>query len=171
LPYDSKRIDRRVKLRQIDEWKLQSHFGGHPFHIHVNPFQIVEIKDPFDRDVSGEDAIDWASGINPGKIDPNTFDPNTFDPSKNPDVANIDLEYRGLKGVWRDTIWVKAPLTQPVMDALMAVKDESKRPKSRFYTIVVRTHYQRFPGDFVMHCHILDHEDQGMMQNVSIELP
>ena len=26
-------------------------------------------------------------------------------------------------------------------------------------------------GDFVLHCHILDHEDQGMMQNVRIALP
>ena len=26
-------------------------------------------------------------------------------------------------------------------------------------------------GDFVLHCHILDHEDQGMMQNVRISLP
>ncbi|MDE4550515.1 multicopper oxidase domain-containing protein [Sinorhizobium meliloti] len=26
-------------------------------------------------------------------------------------------------------------------------------------------------GEFVLHCHILDHEDQGMMQNVRITLP
>lgn len=39
------------------------------------------------------------------------------------------------------------------------------------YTVVVRTRYQRHIGDFVLHCHILDHEDQGMMQNVRIALP
>lgn len=39
------------------------------------------------------------------------------------------------------------------------------------YTIVVRTRYQRYIGEFVLHCHILDHEDQGMMQNVSIVIP
>ena len=38
------------------------------------------------------------------------------------------------------------------------------------YTVVVRTRYQRYIGDFVLHCHILDHEDQGMMQNVRIQL-
>jgi len=37
--------------------------------------------------------------------------------------------------------------------------------------VYVRTRYQRYIGEFVLHCHILDHEDQGMMQNVSIELP
>ncbi|PPD27432.1 MAG: hypothetical protein CTY21_13555, partial [Methylomonas sp.] len=29
----------------------------------------------------------------------------------------------------------------------------------------------RYIGEYVLHCHILDHEDQGMMQNVSIVLP
>jgi FtsP/CotA-like multicopper oxidase with cupredoxin domain len=37
--------------------------------------------------------------------------------------------------------------------------------------VVVRTRYRRYIGDFVLHCHILDHEDQGMMQNVRIALP
>jgi FtsP/CotA-like multicopper oxidase with cupredoxin domain len=39
------------------------------------------------------------------------------------------------------------------------------------YTLTVRTRYQRYIGEFVLHCHILDHEDQGMMQNVAIVLP
>jgi hypothetical protein len=29
----------------------------------------------------------------------------------------------------------------------------------------------RYVGEFVLHCHILDHEDQGMMQNVAVVLP
>ncbi|HYO57090.1 multicopper oxidase domain-containing protein, partial [Archangium sp.] len=47
---------------------------------------------------------------------------------------------------------------------------EGQSPKPGQYTITVRTRYQRYIGEFVLHCHILDHEDQGMMQNVSIEL-
>ena len=39
------------------------------------------------------------------------------------------------------------------------------------YRIYIRTRYERYIGEFVLHCHILDHEDQGMMQNVSIRLP
>lgn len=48
--------------------------------------------------------------------------------------------------VWRDTLFVRqgeAPLR-------------------------IRTRYERFTGRFVLHCHILDHEDQGMMQLVEI---
>jgi FtsP/CotA-like multicopper oxidase with cupredoxin domain len=36
------------------------------------------------------------------------------------------------------------------------------------YQVKVRTHYDRYIGEFVMHCHILDHEDGGMMINVEI---
>ena len=32
----------------------------------------------------------------------------------------------------------------------------------------VRMRYTRFTGKFVIHCHILVHEDQGMMQLVEI---
>ena len=40
-------------------------------------------------------------------------------------------------------------------------------------TINVYTHYTDFTGTFVLHCHILDHEDLGMMQAVKVvkELP
>jgi FtsP/CotA-like multicopper oxidase with cupredoxin domain len=37
--------------------------------------------------------------------------------------------------------------------------------------VVVRTRYQRYIGEYVLHCHILDHEDRGMMQNVRIDVP
>ena len=59
-----------------------------------------------------------------------------------------DPQYVGLKGVWKDTLWIKPN-----------------------YTVTIRTRYERYIGDFVLHCHILDHEDRGMMQNVAIVLP
>jgi hypothetical protein len=31
-----------------------------------------------------------------------------------------------------------------------------------------RTRYDRYIGEYVLHCHILDHEDAGMMANVLI---
>jgi L-ascorbate oxidase len=116
-PYDADRIDRTLILGGVDQWTLQSNFVGHPFHIHVNPFQVMQILDPQGRDVSvtGE--------------------------------AN-DPQYANLKGAWKDTLFVK-----------------------QNYTIMMRTRYERYIGDFVLHCHILDHEDQGMMQNIRIALP
>lgn len=108
-----------LSLGTAEEWKISSvNALGHPFHIHVNPFQIQRIiKNATNVDVSLPGATD-------------------------------DAQYAGLKGVWKDTLFVKVG-----------------------YTAYVRTRYQRYIGDFVLHCHILDHEDQGMMQNVRIVLP
>ncbi|KAF0812255.1 Multicopper oxidase mco [Andreprevotia sp. IGB-42] len=131
-PYDGTRIDRVLKLGGVDEWTLTSHFVSHPFHIHVNPFQVVKILDPNGVDVSAENAMDGE-----------------------------DEQYPGLKGVWKDTLWIKN----------LYPSKEAPTMKQGMYTVVVRTRYERYVGDFVLHCHILDHEDQGMMQNIRIALP
>lgn len=117
--YDPDRIDRTLHLGSADEWTLTAGTNppvGHPFHIHVNPFQIMSILNPEGVDVSTDG-----------------------EPS--------DPQYAGLKGTWRDTLFVKPG-----------------------YHVLMRTRYQRYIGDFVLHCHILDHEDQGMMQNIRIAI-
>lgn len=109
---------RRLKLGGVDEWTLSAFpNAGHPFHIHVNAFQIWKILNPGGADVSV-------------------------------DGEQNDAQYANLKGVWKDTIFVKPG-----------------------YKVVMRTRYRRYIGDFVLHCHILDHEDKGMMQNVRIVVP
>ncbi|BCH30579.1 L-ascorbate oxidase [Mesorhizobium sp. L-8-10] len=135
-PYDPTRLDRALPLGKAQEWTLQSHFVSHPFHIHVNPFQIVSITDPNGKDVSAAGATDDAGG------------------------APYDPQYPGLKGVWKDTLWIKSLIPQSLPAGFSGV-----------YTIKLRTRYQRYIGTFVLHCHILDHEDQGMMQNVAVVLP
>lgn len=35
-------------------------------------------------------------------------------------------------------------------------------------TVVIRIPFRNFPGKTVYHCHILDHEDLGMMGNVQM---
>jgi len=112
---------RQLGLGQTDQWEITSDFVGHPFHIHVNPFQIVKILDLKGNDVS-----------------------ETVPDPENP-VDLDDLQYRGLKGQFKDTIFVKEG-----------------------YRVIARTKYKKFEGDFVQHCHILDHEDLGMMETVRI---
>jgi FtsP/CotA-like multicopper oxidase with cupredoxin domain len=41
--------------------------------------------------------------------------------------------------------------------------DASHEVSGWAHTIVIRTRRERFLGDFVLHCHILDHEGKGMM--------
>ncbi|HYW17496.1 MAG TPA: multicopper oxidase family protein [Allosphingosinicella sp.] len=120
-PYAPARLDRKLTLGTAEEWKLTSNLSGHPFHIHVNPFEVVRIVKDSNPNVDVS-----APGANDGG----------------------DPQYPGLRGVFKDTLWIK-----------------------QGYTATVRTRYQRYIGEFVLHCHILDHEDQGMMQNVAIVLP
>ena len=121
-PYNPARLDRKLTLGTAEEWRLTSNRAGHPFHIHVNPFEIVKIVR------NAAPTVDLSA---PGAVD----------------LGN-DPQYPGLKGVFKDTIWVKPG-----------------------YTVTIRTRYERYIGEFVLHCHILDHEDEGMMQNVAVVLP
>ncbi len=114
--YKPERIDHTLILGTEQIWTLRSKVGSHPFHIHVNPFQIIGIK--------------WVG--------------------KDPEDKTTDFyqQYRNLVGTWKDTLLV-APN----------------------YEIEVATRYQRYIGEYVLHCHILEHEDQGMMQNVKVVVP
>ena len=62
-----------------------------------------------------------------------------------PKGPEYDPDYAGLLGQWKDTIFIK----------------EDAR-------ILFRTRYERFTGDFVLHCHIMFHGDHGMMQTLRI---
>jgi FtsP/CotA-like multicopper oxidase with cupredoxin domain len=116
--YVPSRIDRTAKIGDVQEWRLTSDAGSHPFHIHVNPFQVTSVLNPAGQPVT----------------DPGT---KAYDP-----------DYAGVLDQWKDTLFVK-----------------------RGYKIAVRTRYERYIGEYVLHCHILDHEDQGMMANVKIGIP
>jgi len=83
--------------------------AAHPFHIHVNPFEVVE------------EWIELPGGQRQSVSTPR---------------------------VWRDTL----------------ILEQGHRYR-------IRTRIERFVGTFVHHCHILDHEDQGMMQRVTIVDP
>ena len=113
--YDHKRLDQLLPLGKAEEWRAASLNENHPLHIHVNPFEIVSIKDHQGRDLA----------------DPRS---EAFDP-----------DYAGLVGQWKDTVLVKNNVR-----------------------VAFRTRYERFTGDFVIHCHIMFHGDHGMMQNLRI---
>lgn len=120
--YDEHRVDHTLVLGKAQTWNIgvdpKSVAPTHPFHIHVNPFQIHKIT-----------KINKLTG----KPDPN---------------LEIDEQYKGLVGTWRDTLLASAD-----------------------HAIELRTRYERYIGEYVLHCHILEHEDQGMMQNVKVVLP
>jgi len=103
--YNTDDEPRRLNLNQVDKWELSAERGGHVFHIHVNPFQVVR---------AGPDG--------------------------------------SAERVWKDSI-VVPPSPDP----------QNPTP------LTIYTQYRTFTGRFVIHCHLLDHEDDGMMQQVQVE--
>jgi hypothetical protein len=99
---DMDRVDQLITLGTTEEWHLiNKSFEMHPFHIHINPFQVISIN---------------------GK----------------------PVDMHG----YVDTMGIPA-----------------------HGEVVMRTRYLDFDGKFVLHCHILFHEDHGMMQVVEIVKP
>ena len=92
--FDHSRVDTAVNLGDVEEWEIRNTGGmDHPFHIHVNHFQVI---------------------------------------SRN----GVPEPYRA----WKDT-------------TLVAFQE----------TVRIRVPFWQFAGRTVYHCHILDHEDKGMM--------
>ncbi|MCM8558521.1 multicopper oxidase family protein [Sphingomicrobium sediminis] len=77
LPYEHGRIDRTLTLGDVEEWEITSNLAEHPFHIHVNPFQVIAILDEDGNDVTVEGT------------------------------AAYDSDYDGVVGGWRDTLLIK----------------------------------------------------------------
>lgn len=101
-------IDQTMQLGAIEEWTLYNDGGAaHPFHIHINPFQVVEILDPNQN-----------GGV-PVKL------PRPW--------------------VWWDNFAI---------------------PTGGYFKMLTR--FVDFTGMYVLHCHILGHEDRGMMQLVQV---
>jgi FtsP/CotA-like multicopper oxidase with cupredoxin domain len=102
--YDEPAVPQVVTVDTAEEWHLSvpdaMHGGseGHPFHIHVNSFEVISID---------------------GKAQP--------------------------PGTIQDTIWIGAGSE-----------------------VVIRMKFRQWTGKSVFHCHILPHEDTGMMQNFLI---
>jgi FtsP/CotA-like multicopper oxidase with cupredoxin domain len=108
-------VEQHMKLGATEEWNLfnDTPKGGpaHPFHIHVNPFQVIAL-----------------------------FDPAYMNESQRAEGVTLRRPW-----VWWDDFaippggWVK-----------------------------MWTRFVDFTGTYVFHCHILGHEDRGMMQLVEV---
>jgi FtsP/CotA-like multicopper oxidase with cupredoxin domain len=102
--FDPTRTNVAPYVNTVEEWTLRNETGeDHPFHIHVNDFQVMSVNGkPF-----------HASGLQ--------------------DVVIIPHKRNGKAG-----------------------------------EVVIRIPFDQFTGHFVFHCHILAHEDGGMMMTVQV---
>ncbi|UGY94768.1 multicopper oxidase family protein [Streptomyces gobiensis] len=105
--YDLDRIDQEVEAGTVEEWRIVNEdVFQHPLHIHVNPFQVIDVQ-----------------GIPTG-----------------------DTSWQTDPRIWWDTF---------------------RLPPGGEFTL--RTYFRPdTTGKTVFHCHILPHEDNGMMGNLLI---
>lgn len=106
----------QMPLGATQTWKVTnlSQNINHPFHIHINPFQIMTV----------------------------TYSETD---SNAPLYAQVNAAAQAGHPLWFDTFAL---------------------PKNG--SIVIRQRYDDFTGKFVTHCHILGHEERGMMQLLEI---
>lgn len=114
-------FDQTMQLGATEEWTIYNDSPGapHPFHIHINPFQVVEILNP---------AV-----------------------SKNP--VQLPTPW-----IWWDNFAIPPAAIPPDGDG--------KTQVSGYFKMLTR--FVDFTGIYVLHCHILGHEDRGMMQLVRV---
>ena len=102
--FDPRRIDHRVRLGVVEEWRIiNTHeHDDHVFHIHTNPFEVIAVN---------------------GK------------PLAVPQ--------------WRDSVIIDRQGGE----------------------VVFRSRFLDFTGVFMLHCHMMNHEEMGMMQTVEVYRP
>lgn len=127
--YDPDVINIKRQVNTTDDWELSADGEPHIFHIHVNPFEVVDVTHTM------------PDGSKQSIFDENGHCKKEF----YPDAQGLGNQYCELYHVFRDTVFVE-----------------------NGYQVHIRTHYDRYIGEFVIHCHILDHEDGGMMLNIEI---
>ena len=103
-------VDQTMLLGGTEEWTISNDNkdgAAHPFHIHINPFQVVEMRIP------------GRNNGNPIRLPP--------------------------PWVWWDNFAIPPGGSMKIL-----------------------TKFADFTGMYVLHCHLLDHEDRGMMQLVEV---
>ena len=165
-----------VLLGATEEWMIKNltTIGiDHPLHIHVNPFQVTEFFDP------NENLVDPITGkleavLRAGKTEAvpryvtdkaKLTDPNNpfakrqcyLDPT-NPATWSVSgacgTQAPQSNLVWRDVF------------AIPTARSEGGADIPGYFKM--RSRFVDYPGLYVMHCHILIHEDRGMMFSVEV---
>jgi FtsP/CotA-like multicopper oxidase with cupredoxin domain len=145
-----------VLLNKVEEWKVTNNATNisHPFHIHINPFQVTEVFAPNSTLADGKTlmyVVDPKVKLQPGqcRLDPDK--PETWKPC----VATAPDKHRP----WWDVF--------PIPSGIATKKSDGTKITINGY-FKLRSRFVDYPGYYVIHCHILAHEDRGMMTVVEV---
>jgi FtsP/CotA-like multicopper oxidase with cupredoxin domain len=133
----------------------------HPFHIHINPFQIVEFFDP-NEVLPGTSTYKYVFFVGPlpptplplllpGQCLLDVTNPATWKPCDPQPKTNL---------IWWDVFAI------PSARAVFINNNTQSVTVPGYFKM--RSRFVDFTGQYVIHCHILAHEDRGMMTVVEV---
>lgn len=163
VQFNDQKINQAMLLNTAEEWQVMNLDATkeHPFHIHVNPFQIIEVFQPQTANVT-----------NPGgPCYVNPTDPGTWKA-----CAPLPAPW-----VWWDTFAIPASNQVALSSSVCTAVSQCPAAIQQYTTcnnnickvtipgyFKMRSRFVDFPGQFVLHCHILTHEDRGMMELIEV---
>lgn len=195
VQFSDQRVDQAMLLDTVEEWKVMSFTNlapgpnpWHPFHIHINPFQVVEVFNP--GAVTNWSNPSASCYVNP--LDPTTWHPcspltppfvwwDVFaiptaavqlpGPVTLPPAFQQYQQYVQCTGT-PSTCTITGPATSLPSAVQQYLQCTSATSSTCTLTIpghfIMRTRFSDFTGQYVLHCHILAHEDRGMMELVEV---
>ena len=155
--YNEKCAGATMALGSTEDWQVTNKLGRdgnirmlpHPFHIHINPFQVHQDGDrKFDPPYIWQDTIAL-----PTK--------GATDRPAGPIWSNQDAQVKCPRACAADNATWNGQWTTVEPGKLSVcgcVQNET--------SVLIRHRFDDYTGAYVIHCHFLGHEDRGMMWNV-----
>lgn len=166
--FEDQRVDQCMTLDTAEEWKLVNKTTNiaHPFHIHINPFQIVELFQP-----NLPEAKDPNNKCYVNPDDPESWKP--CHPLQSPwvwwDTFNIPTGQQiDVTSKCTQSGQVKKEFCPAKLQDHIECTDTACTEFIPGY-FKMRSRFVDFTGEYVLHCHVLAHEDRGMMELVAVE--
>lgn len=161
----------KVLLNAVEEWTIENRtlvFGSagidHPFHIHINPFQVTEVFDPNETFFSEKANMLLARYVPLGGGIQDSEGQCVLDP-RNPATLK-ECKPKRDKFIWHDVYAMPS-----ARNVTIKFKENDQEVEASFLVpgyFKMRSRFVDYPGLYVMHCHILIHEDRGMMFSVEV---
>jgi FtsP/CotA-like multicopper oxidase with cupredoxin domain len=161
-----------VLLNTAEEWKIENRtvdladppgLVDHPFHIHINPFQILEVFNPNEYVKNATNMLipKYVFGPVQDAALQCSLDPQNPETWK--DCHNVNQQGR----VWWDVFPIPSGRV-PMNANNQPITDPQGNPIVVPGYFKMRSRFVDFTGQYVIHCHILAHEDRGMMTVVEV---
>ncbi len=170
-----------VLLNTVEEWKVLNATyvtvaGGapisHPFHIHINPFQVKEIFSPGMTIPNPTTAnpkataplyiFDEKARVLPAQCYLDPQNPSSWKPCAN------EPQPPAMNPLWWDVFPIPSGIAATDAGGKPILKTGTTNQVLVPGYFKMRSRFVDFSGYYVIHCHILAHEDRGMMTIVEV---